>query len=484
MTETIEKLEPRALWRSFQQLTQIPRPSHHETRVRRFLLDFAADRGLEALSDTVGNVIIRKQASPGYETRPAVVLQGHMDMVPQANSDSDHDFAQDPIQTRVDGDWVTASGTTLGADNGIGIAAMLAVLAQQDLQHGPLEALFTSNEEDGMDGAFGLRPGTLQGEMLINTDAEDEGVLFIGCAGGANADTRLHYQPQQLSGERCGCAIRIGGLRGGHSGVDIHRGRANAVALLFRLLAAAPVEHELCLQRVDAGNLRNAIPREASAQLALRPEHAADLERIFDSLRREISAEYQVADPALAIDFELQEWGGQGALDSVATRQLIGAVNACPNGVLRMSDAMPGMVESSNNLAIVRVGDGEIEIFNLIRSSVDSARGDICSRIAALFALIGAETRFDGHYPGWQADTGSGLLALVQGVYRETFGADASVSAIHAGLECGILGASHPGLEMISFGPTIRFPHSPDERVNIPSVVRFWQLLTGVLAKL
>jgi dipeptidase D len=480
----LESLQPRALWRAFHQLTQIPRPSHHEARVQQFLLDFAASHDLEALQDAIGNVVIRKPASSGRETRTPVILQGHMDMVPQANRDSAHDFARDPIQTEIDGDWVKARGTTLGADNGIGVAAMLAVLESGDLQHGPLEALFTCNEEDGMDGAFGLQSGVLQGSMLINTDAEDEGELFIGCAGGANANTTLRYTPESPKGTWCGYTVRISGLKGGHSGVDIHRGRANAVALLFRLLAALQAECELRIHSIDAGNLRNAIPREATAQLAARPTQAAGLERVLDRWHAEVSSEYRTADPALKLDFERQEWTGRGCLDPATANRLIGAVNACPNNVLRMSDTMPGLVESSNNLAIVRVGNGAVEIFNLIRSSVDSAREDICSRIAALFSLIGAETRFDGQYPGWQADIGSELLLQVQSVYRETFAKEAGISAIHAGLECGILGASHPGIEMISFGPTIRFPHSPDERVHIPSVARFWKLLTGVLAKL
>ena len=483
MSLEIESLSPAIVWRQFHQLTQIPRPSRQEAQVRDFLAGFGKARDLETLVDEVGNVIIRKPATEGREERPGVILQGHMDMVAQANTGSRHDFTRDPILTRVDGDWVKAEGTTLGADNGIGVAAILAVLESTDLVHGPLEALFTCNEESGMDGAFGLKPGLLQGKLLINTDAEDEGVLCIGCAGGANVNSRLRYRIVPIEKDWVAHRLSITGLRGGHSGVDIHRGRGNAVSLLFRLLKSAAVDFNLRIKSLDAGNLRNAIPREAFALVAVEPCNVPALKESFKRWHAVFSAELKHADPDIQVALESTETGLNGWMDQAAALRLIHAVCACPGGVIRMSDEMPGLVESSNNLAIVRAGEGEFAIHNLVRSSVDSARDDVCGKLASLFTLAGAETDFDGHYPGWQPDLSSSILRLVRQTYRERFGGDAETGAIHAGLECGILAAAYPTVEMISFGPTIRYPHSPDERVDIASVGRFWELLVGVLEK-
>jgi len=484
MSEKIRTLSPEPIWQQFQRLTQIPRPSRHETRVREFLAAFGRERNLETLVDEVGNVIIRKPATAGRERRPTVILQGHMDMVPQANADSCHDFTRDPIKTRIDSGWVTAEGTTLGADNGIGVAAILGILASDDLAHGALEALFTCNEESGMDGAFGLNPVVLKGELLINTDAEDEGVLCIGCAGGTNVNSIIGYQQVPIEQGWRAFRLSVTRLRGGHSGVDIHRGRGNAVSLLFRLLKSATKELNLKIGSVDAGSLRNAIPREAFAVVAVDASSTARLKQLIDRYLAVFSAELAKADPDLSIDLEQIEPTLNGWIDQPTAQCLVHAISACPNGVIRMSDNIPGLVESSNNLAIVQAGEGRIKIKNLVRSSVDSARDDICGRLDSLFTLAGAETRFDGQYPGWQPNPSSALLQLVCGVYRDRFGVDAETGAIHAGLECGILGATYPAVEMISFGPTIRYPHSPDERVEISSVGRFWELLTGVLAKI
>lgn len=483
MSREIESLSPPAVWRQFNKLTQIPRPSRHETAVREYLAAFGRDRELETLVDEVGNVIISKPATGGREKRPTVILQGHMDMVPQANAGNRHDFTRDRITTRVDGDWVKAQGTTLGADNGIGVAAILAVMESADLEHGPLEALFTCNEESGMDGAFGLKPAVLKGKLLINTDAEDEGVLCIGCAGGANVNSRLGFREQSIEKDWVTRRLSVTGLRGGHSGVDIHRGRGNAVALLFRLLKSAVTEFNLRIKSVDAGNMRNAIPREAFAIVAVGPGNAKALDDSLERWRSIFTAELKHADPEVRITLETVETEPNGWMDHATAVRLTHAVRACPSGVMRMSDEMPGLVESSNNLAIVRAGKGVIEIKNLVRSSVDSSRDDICGKLASLFTLAGADTSFDGHYPGWQPDLSSSLLQLVRQVYRERFGSDAKTGAIHAGLECGIFRAAYPDIEMISFGPTIRYPHSPDERVEISSVGRFWELLVGVLAK-
>ncbi|MCB1879780.1 MAG: aminoacyl-histidine dipeptidase [Gammaproteobacteria bacterium] len=483
MSRDIESLSPAAVWRQFSRLTQIPRPSRHEAQVREYLADFGRHRRLETLVDAVGNVIIFKPATRGREERPTLILQGHMDMVPQANAGSRHDFTRDPITTRVDGDWVTAQGTTLGADNGIGVAAILAVLESKELEHGPLEALFTCNEESGMDGAFGLKPAVLKGRLLINTDAEDEGVLCIGCAGGVNVNTKLGYRELSIDSGWITHRLSVTGLRGGHSGVDIHRGRGNAVAMLFRLLKDAVTEFNLKIKSVDAGNMRNAIPREAFALVAVEPANAAAFGDALERWRSVFAAELKRADPEVRITLETVAAEPDGWMDDAAALRLVHAVCACPSGVMRMSDDMPDLVESSNNLAIVRAAKGVIEIQNLVRSSVDSARDDICGKLASLFTLAGADTSYDGHYPGWQPDLSSPLLQLVRQVYRERFDGDATIGAIHAGLECGIIRTAYPDVEMISFGPTIRFPHSPDERVEIGSVGRFWELLVGVLEK-
>ncbi len=480
---TITDLEPRPLWRRFHDLTRIPRPSRQEQAIHDWLLAFGRGLGLETIADEAGNVLIRKPASPGREGDPGVVLQGHMDMVAQANADTPHDFARDPIDAVVDGDWVRARGTTLGADNGIGVAAMLALLEAEDLSHGPLEALFTATEESGMDGAFGLAPDLLRGRYLINTDSEDEGVLTIGCAGGANVDSHIRYAPEPLAGTWEGARLAVTGLRGGHSGVDIHRGRGNAVALLFRVLANGAARRDLRIQSLDAGSLRNAIPREAFADLALPAGELAAFTALAAELEQTLRAELEAADPELRIRVTPQPAGGHWLGQSLQER-LIDAVRTCPHGVLRMSDAVPGLVESSSNLAIVRTGEGVVEIRNLVRSSLESARDDICDRLAGLFRLAGAENSINGHYPGWRPDPDSGLLRQVRAAYRELFGRDPEVGAMHAGLECGVIGARYPAMEMISFGPTIRFPHSPDERVEIATVTRFWELLTGVLARL
>jgi len=483
MSQTIETLVPEAVWQQFSSLTRIPRPSRYEAQVRDFLADFGRSRNLQTLVDEVGNVVIRKPATPGREDRPTLILQAHMDMVPQANSGSRHDFTRDPITTRVDGDWVTAEGTTLGADNGIGVAVILALLDSTELTHGPLEALFTCNEESGMEGALGLKADVLKGKLLINTDAEDEGVLCIGCAGGANINSSLSYRMVPAKRDFVSYRLSVTGLRGGHSGVDIHRGRGNAVALLFRLLKSAVSELDLKIGSIEAGSLRNAIPREAFATLSVQSSDTSVFRRSVERWQSIFSAELQHADPDVRVSLEKIENGLSAWMDSSIALRLVHAVHACPTGVMRMSDDMPGLVESSNNLAIVRADGGRVEISNLVRSSVDSARDDICGKLASLFTLAGAENNFDGQYPGWQPDRESSLLQQVRQVYREKFGIDAKIGAIHAGLECGILGATYPDVEMISFGPTIRYPHSPDERVEISSVGRFWELLVGVLAK-
>jgi dipeptidase D len=480
MKHPLSELKPSLLWNHFYHLTQIPRPSHHETAVQAYVRGFGEARGLQTLVDDHGNVLIRKPATPGREGRPGVILQGHLDMVPQANAATAHDFTSDPIRTRIDGDWLAAEGTTLGADNGIGVAAALAVLETDAIRHGPIEALFTSNEEDGMTGAFNLDPALLQGSILLNLDSEEEGEFSIGCAGGVDATARIAAPTVPVAGDFRAFRVAVRGLRGGHSGVDIHLERGNANSLLFRLLRELAAVHGARLCEVSGGNMRNAIPREANALVAVPQEQAGPLGEAVARYQAIYRAELSVADPGVALSADPVELPTRW-LEERAQQQLIHLVCACPHGVMRMSDAMPGLVETSNNLAIVRSMGGEVEIQCLLRSSVDTAREALCGRISSLFALAGVAVRFNGAYPGWQPNPDSSLLQLLRETYADLHGRAARVGAIHAGLECGIIGGLRPDLDMISFGPTIQWPHSPDERVHIPSVLDFWELLLATL---
>lgn len=480
MTNTILQLSPPEVWRNFHLLTQIPRPSGSEEKIREFVADFGTRLGLESVVDEVGNVIIRKPASPGMENRRGVILQSHLDMVPQKNLDKLHDFATDPIETVLDGDWVRANGTTLGADNGIGVAAAMAVLESRELQHGPLEALFTSNEESGMTGAFGLKPGWLRGEILLNLDSEDEGELFVGCAGGSNGRVSFVCCEEALQGDWKGFMVKVTGLRGGHSGLDIHLGRGNANKIMNRILYYGHLHYGLRLASIDGGSLRNAIPRESFALVALPGSMVDSFLSTLPVITATIQEELSVVEPTLTIEAVPASLPESVLEESVVVR-LMRALYGCPNGVVRMSSDMAGLVETSNNLAMVHSGKGVITVEMLLRSSVDSAKADLEVMIKSLFDLAGAETLFDGRYPGWKPDPASSILKIMQELYHKKFGTIAQTRAVHAGLECGILGRTYPDWEMISFGPTIRFPHSPDEKVNIPSVQKFWEFLVATL---
>ena len=482
MQRPITELEPKSLWHHFYQLTQIPRPSHHERGVQDYVMGVADALGLEVIRDEVDNIIIRKPASKGMEDRAGVILQGHLDMVPQANSGVKHDFTRDAIETLIDGDWVKAVNTTLGADNGIGVAAALAVLDSKDIKHGPVEALFTSNEEDGMTGAFGLKPGVLHGGILLNLDSEDEGVLSICCAGGTNVNSRMPITMENTDKSMTGYRLSITGLRGGHSGVDIHRGRGNANKLLFRLLSNLAQNHGVRIADIQGGNLRNAIPRESSAYLCVPNASVTAFEQTIENFRLEITNELKQVEEKLKLTIQPVE-RPESVLAIQSQQRLLDVVCACPHGVMRMSDVMQGMVETSTNLAVVRMKDGYVEVLNLVRSSVLSAMNDLCLSIKGLFNLAGAETTIDGQYPGWQPNLDSAILQTMKEAYQYCFNEEVVVGGIHAGLECGILGATYPAWDMISFGPTIRFPHSPDEQVHIPSVRRFWHLLVRTLSE-
>ena len=480
MSNDISDLQPREVWKHFHSLTEIPRPSGHEEQIREFISGFGNKLGLETIVDAVGNVIIRKPATAGMENRIGVILQSHLDMVPQKNSDKLHDFERDPIETVIDGEWVRAVGTTLGADNGIGVAAVMAVLESRELQHGPVEALFTSNEEAGMTGATGLKAGLLKGEILLNLDSEDDGELFIGCAGGINGTITFCYSGEPAPQGYKGFRISVTGLKGGHSGVDIDLGRGNANKIMNRLLYNGHLHDGLLLSSIEGGSLRNAIPRESFALVAIPAEKVeAFLERLV-KLAGIIKDELSTVEPTLQIEAVPSELP-ESVIEERVFIRLLKSIYACPNGVMRMSNEMSGLVETSNNLAIVKSGDGVITVKCLLRSSVDSARVDLELMIGTLFDLAGANSVFDGGYPGWKPNPDSAILKCMQTVYEAKFGRIPEVMAIHAGLECGILGGTYPKLDMISFGPTIRYPHSPDEKVNTASVGRFWDFLVETL---
>jgi len=480
MSKEIANLEPKAIWQNFYELTQIPRPSKKEEKIRAFLKKFGEDLGLETIQDEIGNIIIRKPATAGMEDRKGVVLQGHMDMVPQANSDKVHDFEKDPIEAFVDGDWVTANGTTLGADNGMGVAAAMAVLQSKDIPHGPIEALITTDEETGMTGAFGLKPDELKGDILMNLDSEDEGELYVGCAGGTDANVEFKYTEEVVPEGSVAFKLSLTGLKGGHSGLDINRGRGNANKLMFRFLKFAVASLDARLASIDGGSLRNAIPREAFAVVTVPAENADELIEALEEFEEIYKAEYKGVETAIAFSAEKVDLPS-ALINEVVQDDLINAVQACPNGVVRFSADMDGLVETSTNLAIVKSSNGSVEVKCLLRSSVDTAKEDLESSIESTFRLAGADIVFGGQYPGWKPNMDSPILKTMQEVYNNKWGKIPEIKAIHAGLECGILGSAYPHWDMISFGPTIRFPHSPDEKVNIETVSLFWDYLVETL---
>ncbi len=476
---SIENLEPKQVWKHFYALTQIPRPSKHEEKAVKFAADFGKKLGLETIVDEVGNVIIRKPATKGMENCKGVILQGHLDMVPQKNNDVVHDFEKDPIQAYADGEWVKAKGTTLGADNGLGVALAMAVLEATDLQHGPIEALFTVDEETGMTGAVELKPNVLKGDILINLDSEEVGELCIGCAGGLNANFTFTYKEEAVPAGYEAFKINVTGLKGGHSGCDIHLGRGNSCKITFRVLKQLEKEG-VRLASVEAGNMRNAIPREGVAVVVAPAGKAAVVKQIVEETYKTILAELMATDGGLKIAVEPAAKPAS-VMDANTQKALYASVYACPSGVARMSDSMPGLVETSNNLSIVKSENGTVKIICLLRSSVDSAKEDLAVLMGSLFELAGAQCEFSGSYPGWRPNTASPILAVMKGVLQKMTGKEPVVNAVHAGLECGLLGGTYPNLDMISCGPTVLNPHSPDEKTNIASVDFTWKYLIEVL---
>ncbi|NTV66503.1 MAG: aminoacyl-histidine dipeptidase [Chlorobaculum sp.] len=480
MSNSILSLEPKSLWSHFYRLTQIPRPSGHEEAVRIYIVSFAKSLGLEWLVDEAGNVIVRKSATPGMESRRGVVLQAHLDMVPQKNAGTEHDFATDPIDAVIDGEWVRARGTTLGADNGIGVAAALGVLESDTLHYGPLEALFTANEEAGMTGALGLKPGVLNGEILLNLDSEDEGELFIGCAGGLDVTMRFDYTSVPLPPGYQALQIRVSGLRGGHSGLDIDLGRGNANKIMNRLLQMGRERHGLLLSSIDGGSLRNAIPRESSALCAVPSAGKVAFLDELQALASTIGGELAGADPGLRVE-AVEAALPATVIDDAVTQRLLEAVAVCPNGVHRMSAGMAGLVETSNNLARVHSDCSAVSVECLLRSASDEGMQELAGMIGSVAEQAGTVAVFEHGYPGWKPNPDSPILKCMSDIYRARYGKTPKIRAVHAGLECGIIGAACPQLDMISFGPTIRHPHSPDEKVEIASVLMFWEFLAATL---
>ena len=480
---SIANLKPEIVWKNFYNLTQIPRPSKHEEKVIEYLYNWGKAHGLETIKDETGNIIIRKGATPGFENRRGVILQGHMDMVPQKTADSPHDFLKDPINAYVDGEWVTADRTTLGADNGIGVAMGLAVLEDESIPHGPVEVLVTYDEETGMTGANELRPGVLKGDILINLDSEDEGELCVGCAGGLDAEADWKVRKVAVPAGYKGLRVKVSGLQGGHSGMDISLYRANANKVVCRILLPLMENFGAKVVSFTGGSLRNAIPFEAVAEIVLPKENIEVAGRLIDNVFTEVKAEYAESDPSAALEVE-DIPAAKYYLQNGVMLNAVKAMIACPSGVIRMSRSMEGLTETSINMAIVRTERGHIKVHSLMRSAVDSAKADLAERVRCVFELAGAKVSFAGGYSGWRPKLDTPMNKVMMEQFEKVYGHPMKIMATHGGLECAIMGAKYPNWEMVSVGPTIRYPHSPDERVNIASVERTWDYLKAVLANI
>lgn len=476
----LEQVDPRAVWAHFEALNAVPRASKKEERVIQFMLDFGAQLGLDTTKDAVGNVIIRKPATDGMQDRQTVVMQSHLDMVHQKNNDTTFDFDSEGIKMFIEGDWVKAAGTTLGADNGIGVAAIMGVLAATDIAHPAIEALFTIDEETGMTGAKGLQGGLLTGSVLLNLDTEEDTEIDIGCAGGVDITARLDYAAVDAAASADAFRITVKGLQGGHSGMEIHKGLGNANKILTRLLYhLSPLGMRVA--EIDGGGLRNAIPREASALVLLQSADSAAFTSVFETVAAAIKAEFATVDAGLTLQLESEQQKPAGTMPQDIQDKLIKALYAAPNGVYRMSADFADLVETSNNIARVEVKDGHITVKCLTRSSVESSKADLANAISSCFELMGAKVSLSGDYPGWTPNPNSAILEVLKTTYHSLFDEQPHVVACHAGLECGILGTNYPSMDMISFGPTILGAHSPQERVSITSVQKFWKFLLQIL---
>lgn len=479
----IKNLKPECIWRNFDALTQVPRPSGHLEKVQQFLLDFAKNTGVEAFKDEAGNIVMRKPATPGMENRKTVILQAHMDMVPQKEKTSTHNFETDPIQTYIDGEWVRAKGTTLGADDGLGVAAIMAVMEAKDLKHGPIEALITADEETGMYGANGLPGGELEGEILLNLDTEQEGELIIGSAGGVDITATLDYQEAESDKTDAAVKITIKGLKGGHSGLEICEGRGNANKMMVRIVREAIAEDEVCLASWHGGNMRNAIPREAEVVLTLPKENVEDLKAIVAEYKETFNNEYK------GIESDIEVVAEDVALPEMIVPQeiqdnLVDAIYAAHNGVWRYIPTMPEIVETSSNLAIVDIDGGKAAIKILARSSSETMKEDLSTSLESCFNMAGMKVEFSGAYGGWDPNTDSELIKVMRNIYKNLFNEEPTVQVVHAGLECSIILSKYPGLDICSFGPTLLSPHTPTERAHWPSTTKFWDLLVKTLEEI
>jgi dipeptidase D len=479
--QKITELKPAGVWAYFNEILAIPRISKKEDQIIAYLIEFAKNQDLDYKRDPVGNLLISKPATPGFENKKGVILQSHADMVGEKHASVKHDFEKDPIRAYVEDGWVRAEGTTLGADDGIGIAASMAILASDSIEHGPLECLFTIDEESGMTGALGLQPGFLSGTVLLNLDSEDEGEIFIGCAGGIDTVATYKYKRSRLKRNWIALKIEVGGLQGGHSGDEIHRGFGNSIKVLNRFLWNSDQRFQIRLASIQGGKARNAIPREAEALIVI-PAASLELIRVyFDSFVQILKEEMAAVEPDFMMTLS-QVNPPEFVMRKKFQRRLFNALYTCPHGVIAMSQDIPGLVETSTNLAsIKRMGEESLEIMTSQRSSVESAKQDIADRMGSLFKLMRASVRHSGGYPGWKPDTSSEVLKISEKVYRELFKQEPLVKAIHAGLECGLFLQKYPDLDMISFGPTIKGAHTPEERIQIDTVDKFWLFLLEML---
>lgn len=479
----IKNLKPECIWRNFDALTQIPRPSGHLEKVQQFLLDFAKRTGIEAFKDEAENIVMRKPATPGMENRKTVILQAHMDMVPQKDKDSAHNFETDPIQTYIDGDWVKAKGTTLGGDNGLGVAAIMAVLEATDLKHGPIEALITADEETGMYGANRLPEGELEGEILLNLDTEQEGELIIGSAGGVDITATLEYKEAESDKSDAAVKITIKGLKGGHSGLEIGEGRGNANKMMVRIVREAIAEDDAQLASWHGGNMRNAIPREAEAVLTLPKENVEDLKSLVADYQETFNDEYKGIESGIEVTVE--ETGLPACIVPQEIQDnLTDAIYAAHNGVWRYIPSIPNIVETSSNLAIVNIAEGKAAVKILARSSSETVKDEIATSLESCFSMAGMKVEFGGAYGGWDPNTDSELIKVMRRIYKDLFNEEPKVQVVHAGLECSIILSKYPKLDICSFGPTLLSPHTPTERAYWPSAPKFWGLLVKTLEEI
>jgi dipeptidase D len=483
MLKTLRELEPKEMWNHFADLNAVPRPSKKEERIIEFMMQFGKKLGLETIKDEIGNVIIKKPASKGMESKQTIVLQSHLDMVHQKNANTTFDFNTQGIEMFVEEDWVKAKGTTLGADNGIGVASIMTVLSSKTIDHPAIEALFTIDEETGMTGALNLKGGLLKGKILLNLDTEDDNELTIGCAGGIDVTATGSYSLESAPANTIGYKIFVNGLTGGHSGMDIYKGRGNANKIMNRILINASEKFGIQISSIDGGSLRNAIPRESVAEIIVLENETTNFEAFIKTIEQELKAEHTTTDPHLSIATEKIN-GEKKVLQKGFQSKLMKSLYAATNGIYRMSPDILHLVQTSNNLARVLVNNGEYSIQCLTRSSVDSEKMDLANGLKYTFELMGARVEFKGSYPGWTPKPDATIVKIMSDLYKELYNENALVSACHAGLECGILGTNYPGMEMISFGPNIRGAHSPDEKVQISSVQKYWTFFLETLKRI